>query len=165
MKASIAGRVRNTNLPKAKALLPVFEAVINAFQAIEETGSGKHRIDIFAERQGDLDDGKSGKIETFAISDTGIGFTDASPNSFNTVNSPYKASHGGKGLGRFLWLKAFTRVEVESDFYTVGVRGLLNRNFTFDASEDERFSAPWSVPAHRAADDRTADRLPSTVSG
>ena len=38
MKASIAGRIRNTNLPKTKALLPLFEAVINAFQAIEEAG-------------------------------------------------------------------------------------------------------------------------------
>jgi hypothetical protein len=54
MKASIAGRVRNTNLAKAKALLPMFEAVMNAYQAKEEVGSGSHRIDVIAERQGDL---------------------------------------------------------------------------------------------------------------
>jgi hypothetical protein len=82
MKASIAGRVRNTNLTKGKALLPMFEAVMNAFQAGEETGSGNHRIDIIAERQGDLDDDKSGKIESFSITDTGIGFTDANYDSF-----------------------------------------------------------------------------------
>ena len=37
MKASIAGRLRNTVLPKSKHLLPVFEEVMNAFQAIEAT--------------------------------------------------------------------------------------------------------------------------------
>ena len=55
MKASIAGRVRNTNLPKVKALLPLFEAVMNAFQAIEEAGGKGHVVQIVAERQGSLD--------------------------------------------------------------------------------------------------------------
>ena len=34
MRADVMGRVRNTNLPKSKPLLPLFEAVINSFQAI-----------------------------------------------------------------------------------------------------------------------------------
>jgi hypothetical protein len=107
MKASIAGRVSHTNLPKAKALLPVFEAVVNAFQAIEESGAGPgpHEIQIVAERQGNLDDGKPGPIESFVISDTGVGFTDANYDSFNTVDSLYKAPRGGKRLGRFLSLQ------------------------------------------------------------
>ena len=36
MKASVEGRVRHTNLPKTKPLLPLFEATVNAFQAIDE---------------------------------------------------------------------------------------------------------------------------------
>src|SRR5258708_18162648 len=93
MKASIAGRVSHTNLPKAKALLPVFEAVVNAFQAIEEpdAGPGRHEIWIVAERQGNLDDGKPGPIESFVVRDTGVGFTDANYHSFNTVDSLYNA--------------------------------------------------------------------------
>ena len=59
MKGSTVGRIRNTNLPKAKALLPLFEAVMNAFQAIEEAGGNDHNIHIIAERQGELGDGKS----------------------------------------------------------------------------------------------------------
>src|SRR5258708_36002966 len=52
MKASIAGRVSHTNLPKAKALLPVFEAVVNAFQAIGATATGgSHFRDGAAGRQ------------------------------------------------------------------------------------------------------------------
>ena len=60
MKASIAGRIRNTNLPKRKALLPLFEAVINAFQAIEEAGGKGHFIRIITERQGNLDGRQAG---------------------------------------------------------------------------------------------------------
>lgn len=137
MKASIVGRVRNTNLPKAKALLPVFEAVMNAFQAIEEAGGKGHAIRIVVERQGNLDEGKPGPIEAFTVIDSGIGFTDANLDSFETVDSPYKATRGGKGLGRFLWLKAFGRVEVESHYWAPGIDGLLSRRFSFVASDEE----------------------------
>ncbi|MDC4207162.1 MAG: ATP-binding protein (plasmid) [Candidatus Manganitrophus sp.] len=102
MKASVSGRVRHTNLPKTKTMLPVFEAVMNAFQAVEERGGIGHRITIHAERQLTLDSDKSAPIESFIITDTGIGFTDENYDSFQTVDSPYKASYGGKGLGRFL---------------------------------------------------------------
>jgi hypothetical protein len=57
MKASLSGRIRNTHLPKTKALLPIFEAVMNAFQAIEEASGKDHYIRITAERQGNLDEG------------------------------------------------------------------------------------------------------------
>src|SRR5437868_3416360 len=111
MKASIAGRVRNTSLPKSKALLPLFEAVMNSFQAIEDSGGSGHTIDITAERERTLEEDKPGFITGFVVTDTGVGFTDANYDSFDTVDSPYKAGRGGKGLGRFLWLKAFERVE------------------------------------------------------
>ena len=136
MKASIAGRIRNTNLPKAKALLPLFEAIINAFQAIEEAGGKDHYIRIVAERQGNLDDGKPGPVEAFTVTDSGIGFTDNNFDSFVTVNFPYKARRGGKGLGRFLWLKAFARVEIESHF-RAGAAALVCRKFSFVANEEE----------------------------
>ena len=35
VKASLRGRLRNTALPKTRALLPLFEAVVNAIQAVE----------------------------------------------------------------------------------------------------------------------------------
>ena len=47
MKASVAGRVRNTVLSRTKPLLPVFEAVINSFHAIDEAASKNgHAIHI-----------------------------------------------------------------------------------------------------------------------
>ena len=149
MKASIAGRIRNTNLPKAKALLPLFEAIINAFQAIEEAGGKGHYIRITTERQGNLDDGKPGPVEAFTIKDSGIGFTDSNFDSFETVDSPYKAPRGGKGLGRFLWLKAFARVEIESHFRVAGAAALVCRKFSFIANEDELPRAV--IPSDRKA--------------
>lgn len=142
MKASVSGRVRHTNLPKTKTMLPVFEAVMNAFQAVEERGGIGHRITIHAERQLTLDSDKSAPIESFIITDTGIGFTDENYDSFQTVDSPYKASYGGKGLGRFLWLKAFLRVEIESHYHASTTSVLLCRRFSFVAIDDDEPCQP-----------------------
>jgi hypothetical protein len=37
MKLDLRGKLRNTQLPRTKALFPLFEAVVNSFQAIEDT--------------------------------------------------------------------------------------------------------------------------------
>ncbi|MGO0307808.1 hypothetical protein ACTL6P_14595 [Endozoicomonas acroporae] len=36
LHTNLAGRLRNTNLPKSHGLLPVFEAVVNSIQSLEE---------------------------------------------------------------------------------------------------------------------------------
>jgi hypothetical protein len=36
MKVDLVGKIKNTQLPRSKALLPMFEAVVNSFQAIED---------------------------------------------------------------------------------------------------------------------------------
>lgn len=110
---------------------------MNSFQAIEEAGGKDHVINIIAERQYSLEEDKSGRIEAFTVIDSGIGFTDTNFESFETVDSPYKAHRGGKGLGRFLWLKAFSRVEVESHFRVTGTDGLKCRTFSFVANDDD----------------------------
>jgi hypothetical protein len=145
MRANVPGRVRNTNLPKSKPLLPLFEAVVNALHAIEDAGGQGHKITISAERQGSLDEGKPGPFEAFTITDTGIGFTDENFLSFDTVDSTYKLSRGGKGLGRFIWLRAFDRVEVDSHFRSGG--GYLRREFTFVARDEDLHAIP--VPSDR----------------
>lgn len=138
MKASVAGRVRNTSLPRTRPLLPVFEAVINAFQAIEEAGAPNgHTIRVHAGRERGLDDSKTRPFDEFAISDTGVGFTDGNFESFNTVDSPYKVRYGGKGLGRFVWLKAFERVQIDSHYRNGTGGALMRRRFPFVATDDE----------------------------
>ena len=128
-------RHSDANLPKTKPLLPLFEAVVNALQAIEDAGGRNHKITITAEREGNLADDRPGPFEAFAITDTGVGFTDDNFRSFDTVDSSYKLSRGGKGLGRFLWLRAFDRVEVDSHFRS-GDGCLRRRLHSLPATKD-----------------------------
>jgi hypothetical protein len=52
MKVDLVGKIKNTQLPRSKALLPMFEAVVNSFQAIEDGGEtvSKPSIEIVVER-------------------------------------------------------------------------------------------------------------------
>lgn len=119
MKVDLPGKIRNTPLPRSKAILPMFEAVVNSLQAIEDAGTmlAEHSIKIFVHRDRMLDNlDVPGEVGGFTITDTGIGFDDANLDSFFTSDTQYKIGRGGKGLGRFLWLKAFQYVDVESHF-------------------------------------------------
>jgi hypothetical protein len=132
---------------------------MNSFQAIEEAGGPGHYVRIIAERQGNLDDEKPGPVEAFSVVDSGVGFTDRNFDSFETVDSPYKASRGGKGLGRFLWLKAFTRVEIESHFRAIGNENLLCRKFSFVANDEDVGSKPRGVRSGKGGNVRAIGRL------
>src|SRR5206468_1683826 len=70
----------------------------------------------------------------FVIQDNGIGFTDKHFRSFKTSDTTYKAKTGGKGVGRLLWLKAFTKAEIESTFKQGSV--FKKRTFEFTYSAD-----------------------------
>lgn len=77
MKASVIGRIRNTNLPRSKALLPLFEAVVNAFHAIEEVLDHPNPlIRIDATREPLLDKELLGDFESFSVIDNGSGFNE-----------------------------------------------------------------------------------------
>jgi hypothetical protein len=120
MRTDVVGRVKNTALTASKPLLPLYEAVVNSIQAIEEAGRQDGRIEIVVLRDksqlfGDQDV-SLGDINGFAVIDNGIGFNEANFRAFETSDTTYKAQKGGRGVGRFLWLVAFARVEVVSHF-------------------------------------------------
>jgi hypothetical protein len=118
LRTNLRGQIRQTQLPKWKALLPLFEAVMNSFQAIQDAESADrdHRITIVVERRDDLFDIELPPIAGFEVTDTGVGFDDDNFDSFNTAYSEHKFDRGGKGLGRFMWLKAFDQVSIKSTF-------------------------------------------------
>jgi hypothetical protein len=132
-RLNLAGKISNTTLSENKPLMPLFEAVVNSFQAIEDLGESHPtpRIEIIVDRDPVLSDGvgdlKEGEVDGFTIIDTGIGFTETNYIAFITSDTQNKASRGGKGLGRFVWLKAFEYVVIESHFYRNG--GLAARSF------------------------------------
>src|SRR3546814_8180953 len=69
------------------------------------------QVTIEVERERTLFDAENPLIVGFIVHDNGIGLDDRNFDSFNTAFSPRKSQIGGKGLGRFTWLKAFDRSE------------------------------------------------------
>ncbi len=139
MKSSLVGRVNNLSLPAYKGIHTVFETIVNAIDSIEESElkyDGK--IEIFFERVSQIDiDTERESIEpihSIHFSDTGIGFNAQNYSSFETLDSTYKAKVGGKGVGRLLWLKAFSLVKVES-IYIDDNKTLKKRIFDFSFNE------------------------------
>jgi hypothetical protein len=137
IRVNIANQVRQTTVLAWRPLVPFFEAVMNAFQAIKEaqlprSTPGQITIEVVRNgRQLDLD---VPPISGFRITDNGIGLDDNNYDSFNTAFSPHKLSRGGKGLGRFTWLKAFEHAKIDSTFRDEN--GLHSRSYVFDENYD-----------------------------
>lgn len=138
MKTDVAGRVKNVNLPTSRPLLPLFEAIVNSIQAIEDAGEQNGAITIRLIRDDSptlLENDKgSAEIVAFEIVDNGIGFTEENYLAFSTSDTTYKADRGGKGIGRFVWLVAFDEVEIRSTFQSEAM--WKERCFSFHAEGD-----------------------------
>lgn len=142
MKLNFQGRISNVILPFYRSLLPVFEALVNSFHALEDTGRGGGTVrihvhrDTTQERQQSLIGGRLGsrRIVGFSVEDDGIGFTRANYESFETSDTDHKKERGAKGVGRFMWLKAYDSVFVDSVFMEDGRQ--LRRTFTFSLDKD-----------------------------
>jgi hypothetical protein len=153
MKTDVAGRIKNVSLAASKSLLPLYEAVVNSIQAIEDAGETNGHIEIAILRDNEHLYGEQepeiGEIVGFEVIDNGIGFNDDNYHAFETSDTTYKAKRGGKGIGRFMWLVAFERVEVLSHFEKDGKMfcrqfgfipegdGIRNMSVT-DSTEEER---------------------------
>lgn len=138
---NISGRVKNFPLPKNKPLIPMFEAIVNSLHAIEERKredpsfqSGKISIALLRDEQQSFI-GELPTIEGFTISDNGISFNDRNMESFSESDSAYKSNIGGKGVGRFSWLKTFPNVHITSIYKENGFH--LKREFDFSLSNKE----------------------------
>ena len=147
LTTSLAGRVRNTSLPKSHALLPLLEAVVNGLQAIDarfgdDIGKGRLTVTILRSGQEAFDFGVAGPGRTplkpitgFVVEDNGVGFTPDNMSSFETLDSDYKADIGCRGVGRLLWLKAFDRISVKSAYEADG-GNLAAREFKFSVARE-----------------------------
>lgn len=96
-------------------ITPLVEAVCNSMDAIGSKPDGK--IDIIIKRAEILPEmgaNALGDIIGIDVVDNGIGFTDENRESFDTFRSDMKVKQGGKGFGRFMYLKYFYSVSIES---------------------------------------------------
>ena len=132
MDFDLPGRIKNTKLPFSGALLPVFEAVINSIHAVAESPHPENGI-IRVHLERDLTQQSfpsdvvgiiPGPMRSVTIRDNGVGFTDLHYKSFCTADTREKANIGGKGIGRFLWLKAFDHADIDSIFQSSGWKTL-----------------------------------------
>lgn len=146
----LKGRIKNFPLPKNKPLLPLFEAIVNSIYAIEErqkieSFQGKIDIHIIRVPQEVLEgvDKSINEITGFVISDNGIGFDDNNMKSFLQSDSTYRADKGGKGIGRFSWLKAFEHASIESIFRDNNC--WVKRNFEFSLEKQEIDDSPVEI--------------------
>lgn len=115
MKFDVVGRINNMKLPDGKTaiLYSVYEAVSNSIHAIndrfgEDKAASKGQVAV------DISTDEAGDISAISISDNGIGFTDENIDSFETSDSRFKYKRGGKGVGRFIWIKMFQTIRVDS---------------------------------------------------
>ena len=146
-QTSLAGRVKNTHLPKNHSLLPLLEAVVNGIQAIDarfddDIQRGRLHVRILREPQTAFDFGSTSPgraplraIVGFSIEDNGEGFTPSNMTSFETLDSDHKADKGCRGVGRLLWLKAFDKVTVSSAYQDEGGE-LCGRQFQFSVQRE-----------------------------
>lgn len=138
--ASLVGRLARTDLSLSHGLQPLFEGISNSLHTIDDSKRKDGRIiirvirdDLQQRLKDDAGHINCRPIRDIHIEDNGDGFTDANFGSFCTADSLHKRSRGGKGIGRLLWLKTFTRVEIESVF--VGGKGFADRSFWFVADD------------------------------
>lgn len=131
----LEGRLERLNFPVGIGVYtPLFEAIHNALDAIEQSNVSKGLITITVEREPQLNVNDQLKkpqiVENIIIADNGKGFDTANLESFKTLDSRLKLKTGGKGVGRLFWLKAFEAVEIISIFEENGEK--FKRKITFD---------------------------------
>lgn len=114
---------------------PIAETIVNAIQAIESNGETNGEIAICVHRDDQLNiDGGLSDVQSFEIEDNGIGFTDEHRQSFDTLYTDQKISEGGKGFGRFICLKYFQDLRVESVYRDKD--GFKKRKFSMGKDND-----------------------------
>lgn len=158
MTENVAGRVVNVKLSKATPLLPLHEAIVNSLEAIEEANRSDGSIQIRVHRAhalGPDDDSSPRPVDGFEIVDNGVGFTDENFSAFLTADTDRKRARGGRGVGRFLWLKAFERVTVRSTYMMD--QHAHRREFAFECVPDG--VVEHTVTEVDASDSTTAVRL------
>ncbi len=135
--------------------MPLFEVVSNSIHSIEEAEKakiikkGEGKVIIQCIRNGKeetlkgLKDIDNYPVHSFEITDNGIGLNAENLKSFVEADTDHKIDIGGKGIGRFVCLKAFKELNVFSQFVDVDKKEKAI-SFDFRATKEgfHNFSEP-----------------------
>ena len=127
---------------------PIIELIVNAIEAIDESGRTPGRISVRALRDSQPElDGSLPDIAGFEIQDNGIGFTNEHRDSFDTLYTDRKIAEGGKGFGRFICLKYFADLHVRSVYRED--HGFKSRSFSMGKDHDIVVREQVTVSDHK----------------
>ena len=141
---------------------PVVETIVNAIQAIDESGRTDGKVSVRALRNSQAElYGSLPNVTSFDIQDNGIGFTDEHRDSFDTLYTDRRIAEGGKGFGRFTCIKYFEDLHVKS-VYREG-SGFKCRSFSMGKNHDIIVREEITVSEHR--DSSTVVRLTGLKKG
>lgn len=134
---------------KTNIYMPIVEAIANSIDAIEERKAKDGEIRVELNRIPQLitsNDDAISPVSSITIKDNGVGFTDENTDSFDELFSEKKLKIGGKGFGRFTYLKYFTSTSVDSTYKIDGQ--WKNRKFTFYSDRNEFITNPQVTDAN-----------------
>ncbi|GEM54808.1 ATP-binding protein [Flavobacterium branchiophilum] len=115
-RINIQGTIDNIR-SKSNVYTPIIEAIVNSIQSIVDKKSENGKIEIILHRENTIElENAKPNIKTIEIRDNGLGFTQENRDSFDTFYSELKKDIGGKGFGRFMFVKYFKNVKIESVF-------------------------------------------------
>lgn len=130
-------------------LLPILEAISNAMHAIEEAFGDRASAESDGVINVRFKDWTNPTKIIVSVSDNGAGLTEDNYRSFKTPFSGYKLKQKGRGFGRFIAFKVFSRVIYQSRFYFFGKPDV--RSFRFDITQKEEFILLNDAPAFDGA--------------
>jgi len=139
LEMELGGRLRNIGRPK-HWYMAIAEAIKNSMDSIEEANEKAKRvgwIEVSLERGEDLASkgGAPRPVKHVTVRDNGAGFDERNFKSFCRPDSLYKATRGGKGVGRLVCVQAFRQLRVESIFQENNA--WKKRNFVFQQEAPE----------------------------
>ncbi|WP_198662909.1 hypothetical protein [Cohaesibacter intestini] len=128
----LSSEVRRAQLPDGLSgfLFPMYEAIWNAMHSIED------RFESDLEEHGRLEVTFDAQMREVSVVDNGNGFDKTNLAAFLTPLTGNKYERGGKGFGRFMAFKVFSRV-----FYSTGqeqASGVMTKGcYRYDPFSDE----------------------------
>lgn len=136
-KINIQGTIDNIR-SKSNVYTPIIEAIVNSIDSIQrsKTKNGEVKIVVKRDTPGLFSEADQlPLIRHVEIHDNGGGFTRINRDSFDTFYSDTKKDIGGKGFGRFLFLKYFREVKIQSNYREEDSK-YYHRTFTFGRKDE-----------------------------
>ena len=149
-RINIQGTIDNIT-SQTNVYTPIIEAIVNSIDSIANKAIDHGKIEISIIRESEIDfDGSLPAIKGINIRDNGEGFNKRNRDSFDTFYSEIKREIGGKGFGRFMFVKYFEDVKVKSVFKESDKLQLRTFNFgkKYEIIENEKISITDAIDTY-----------------